>query len=188
MSNTLEYLINITHLPSPSEVVELPIDDKALKTFARVCDVLVFNNLSAKFRFKRWRKHGVTVYCDFNAKLEQECVATLKPVLGRINKTIERQFIPEKNNDYKMPEIIDGEMILDPEANDLPDILESDSINLWDILTEELILAIDPFPRAAGVETSFGVSEEEIHKELVEQTHNPFSDLKTLITEKKTNK
>ncbi|KAG1700455.1 Phosphate acyltransferase [Nymphon striatum] len=51
-----------------------------------------------------------------------------------------------------MPEIVDGEMILDPEAADLPDIIVGDSINLWDILIEELILVINPFPRADSAE------------------------------------
>jgi uncharacterized metal-binding protein YceD (DUF177 family) len=188
MSNNLEFLISIKKLPGPSETLTLPINQSANEAAAQACDVIAFKKLQASFRFKRWRKHGATVICKFSAQVEQECIATLDPVFGRIEDSIERQFLPEHSSDYKMPEIIDGEMILDPEAADLPDIIVGDSINLWDILIEELILVINPFPRSDSVEQNSDFLQDIPSNKTNEPTHRPFSDLKTLITEKKSNK
>ena len=188
MSAELEYLISITRLPSPSETIKLPTHDEELISAAKACDVTAFENLEAVFRFKRWRKHGITVYGKFSAKLVQECIATLEPVSTRIEEQFERQFLPEHSSDYKSPEIIDGEIILDPEAEDSPDILENDTINLWDVLIEELILVINPFPRAVSSENESDNLADQASSQTAEPTHKPFSDLKTLITEKKSNK
>ncbi len=185
MSAHLEFLISFTNLPSPSEKVSLPVTQEALELVAEACDVLGIENLEAVFRFKRWRKHGVTLNCDVKANVEQECIATLEPVFSKIDVSFERQFLPERSSDYKMPEVIDGEMVLDPEA-DLPDIMSGNTLNLWDILIEELILAIDPFPRADSAPEDTNWVEDEAEDE-AEPTHKPFSDLKALITEKKSN-
>ena len=185
MSSDLVFPINVANLPAASEKLALPVTQETLEVVADACDVTSIQNLEATFRFKRWRKHGVTLNCDVKAKIEQECIATLEPVFSKINESFERQFLPERSSDYKMPEIIDGEMVLDPEA-DLPDIIVGNTLNLWDILIEELILVIDPFPRSDSAPDE-AVWEEKKVKEDREPTHKPFSDLKTLITEKKSN-
>ena len=187
MSSALEFLVNLGKLPSPSQKLVLPVDDKASIQAAEACGVIAFKNLQASFRFKRWRKHGVSVLCDFSAQVEQECIATLEPVISKLQGGFERQFLPERSSDYKMPEIIDGEMILDPEA-DWPDIIENDTINLWDVVIEEMILAINPFPRANSMEEANDPAQKEVPEISSESTHRPFSDLKALITEKKSNK
>lgn len=186
MSDTLHFPVSISKLPPASDKMSLPVDEQSCAKVAEACGVLSFSKLDAKFRFKRWRKHGVMVSCDFSAEVEQQCISTLEPINTRLNESFERQFLPEHSSDYKMPEIIDGEMILDPEA-DLPDIIEGDTINLWDILIEELILVIDPFPRAADAEEENGFELEPAVNDVSEPTHKPFSDLKALITEKKSN-
>ena len=188
MSNELEFSISIKRLPAPSETLKLPVGESDLLTAAQACNVKAFNNLEATYKFKRWRKHGVSVFCNFKAEIEQECISTLEPISTRIEERFERQFLPEQSSDYKSPEIIDGEMILDPEAADFPDLIEGDEINLWDILIEEMILVINPFPRADSINENSDVLADQDPDQTAEPTHRPFSDLKTLITEKKSNK
>ena len=185
MSAELNFPISVSNLPAPSEKISLPVTHEDLQLVAEACDVIGLQNLEAVFRFKRWRKHGVTLNSDVKTKVEQECIATLEPVFTEIKTSFERQFLPERSSDYKMPEIIDGEMVLDPEA-DLPDIMSGNTLNLWDILIEELILAIDPFPRADSAPEDSNWVEDDAEDE-IEPTHKPFSDLKALITEKKSN-
>jgi uncharacterized metal-binding protein YceD (DUF177 family) len=45
----------------------------------------------------------------------------------------------------------DHELELDPEADDPPDVLAGDQLNLGAYVVEDLSLAIDPFPRKPGV-------------------------------------
>lgn len=188
MSNVPQYLINISNLPPAGEAIVLSADEKILDTVSQECGVTHVSHLNTKFRVKRWRKHGVTIYGDFDIKLEQECVASLGPVFSNLKNTFERRFLPQRDSDYKMPEVIDGEMILDPEADDIPDIIEGDAIDLWEVLIEELILVIDPFPRLENYQSEMLNEEVEPIEETKEPTHKPFSNLKALITEKKTKK
>jgi len=185
MSEKPSYPISISKLPPAADTIILKTDKTTKDMLAQACDVDLIKNLEAKFRFKRWRKHGVSISCSFHAEIQQECIATLEPVDSHISESFERQFLPERSSDYKMPEIIDGEMVLDPEA-DFPDIIESDTINLWDILIEEMILVIDPFPRAEAA-LELKETEHEVDKEPDQPTHKPFSELKALISEKKSN-
>ena len=65
-------------------------------------------------------------------------------------------------------------------------IFENGKIDIWSILAEELNLAIDPFPRS---EQAQSITEEPLTEneemDVDDDTHRPFSDLKSLITEKK---
>lgn len=188
MSNLPNYPISISKLPSPSDVLQLPFDKMILSTLADECGVISLNNFHTKFRLKRYRKHGVTIYGEFSVEVEQECVVTLDPIFSKINESFERQFLPQKDSEYKMPEIIDGEMVLDPEADDIPDIIEGHEINLWDVLSEALILVIDPFPRSQGISEKTDNEVDKSPEIEKEPTHKPFSDLKALITKKNSNK
>ena len=111
MTFSLSFPISVNNLPSASEKISLPGSQEALSSVAKACDVNSVQTLEAVFRFKRWRKHGVTLNCDFKAKVEQECIATLEQVFSNINESFERQFLPERSSDYKMPEIIDLSLI-----------------------------------------------------------------------------
>jgi len=182
------FIANIHNLPAPGEALSLSPDAPELKRIAAECDVIAVSSLDATFRLKRWRKNGVIVSGHFSADVEQECIMTLESVHSRLDEHFERQFLPKGSTDYKMPEVIDGEMVLDPEANDIPDLLESNEINLWNILVEEMILAIDPFPRSDSHIDEITESSNIAPESGQEPTHKPFSDLKALITEKKINK
>ncbi len=188
MNNLPQSLVSMSKPPSAGENIKLHIDKAALEIVACECGVTQISHLEAKFRVKRWRKHGIALYGEFDIKLEQECVASLEPITSSLKNTIERQFLPLSDSDYKKPEIIDGEMILDPEVDDIPDIIEGDEINLWEVLIEELILVIDPFPRAEDYQSKTVYEVAQSDQETNEPTHKPFSDLKALISEKKTNK
>lgn len=188
MTTASKYIINITNLPSPNEAIELNLDKAELQALADECAVLACKNLKTRFRARRWRKHGVIISGEFSVDIDQECIKTLELVHSHLREAFERQFLPNGSTDYQEPEIIDGEMVLDPEAADIPDVLETNEINLWDLLVEEMILTIDPFPKSQSTdEIHLEAAQSDVSEEK-EPTHRPFSDLKALISEKKTNK
>lgn len=188
MQELPEFSINVQNLPPADEWLVLPVKDNALEIIASECGLTACRSLEARFRAKRYRKHGVTLTGRFTVSIEQECVVTLEPVFTDLQEEFQRRFLPERDLSATLPEIIDGEMVFDPEAEDLPDLLEGGQINLWEVLIEEMILAIDPFPRSEqAVETTLPGNETGSEDES-EPTHNPFSELKSLISEKKSNK
>jgi len=177
-----EYCVNITRLLPAGESVELSIDEDALAYIAPEIGVETVSRLAVTLNMKPWRKNGCIITGKFNGEVKQTCVATLEPMLNKLKGEFERYFLLENDMQRPEPDIIDGEMILNPDQDDFPDLISGEKINLWEIVVEELNLQIDLFPRS--IEATPGLEESKT-QETIQQTHTPFSDLKTLITEKK---
>lgn len=97
----------------------------------------------------RWRgtimpegEDGWRLDARLTADLAQTCVATLEPVPARIDEQVTRHFVPDD-----LPISID----IDPGEDDEPDTFD-DAIDPGAVAIEALALALDPYPRAAGIE------------------------------------
>lgn len=168
---------------------------KVLKIVATKTELLLISpllgvdkvkSLTANIDITPWGGNGFSISADVNVSLVQTCVVTLDPLHSDINMTFVRHFVPQENSRNVAPDIVDGEMILDPLEDDLPDVLEGNSLNLWEVILEELNLEIDPYPRTPDfmddvkqpLETEAGD----------QQMHRPFESLDKLISTKKTGK
>ncbi len=87
-----------------------------------------------------WRVEG-----RLPAQAEQHCVISLAPVPEKIDEPVRRSYVPSSGLEAS------GELNLDIDVEDDPDEFE-DHISLGALLIEELVLALDPYPRAAGTE------------------------------------
>lgn len=79
------------------------------------------------------------------ATVSQACVVTLAPVQTRVDRPVTRLYLPGGELS-----ITGAELDLDPEDDDTIETL-TDQIDLGLIATEELALALPPYPRAKGV-------------------------------------
>lgn len=80
------------------------------------------------------------------AVIEQACVVTLEPVLQKIDEPIAGEFCPASD-------IAAGEHAeFDIDSEDEPIAIVDGQLDVGQLAFETLALAIDPFPRAAGVE------------------------------------
>jgi len=77
----------------------------------------------------------------------QACVVSLQPVESELSGSITRTFGRAE------PDGDEGGWV-DPEAEDSIDTLSEGQIDLGHVITEELALALDPYPRAPGAEFS----------------------------------
>jgi uncharacterized metal-binding protein YceD (DUF177 family) len=85
----------------------------------------------------------VVVEGRLQANVRQVCVVTTEPVSAVVNSEFRRIFAPEGS---EPPEVE-----LDPLAEE-PEPLIGNRLDLGEIVAEELSLALDPYPRAPGVE------------------------------------
>lgn len=110
---------------------------------------------------------------QFEADIVQSCVVTLQPVRTRIARTLTRMlhFVPglQRFDDKG------GAVSATAVAEDSPDEIDSPVYDLGTPLREELVLAIDPYPRAPGV--AFEVPADEAPPE------SPFAVLEKLKRE-----
>jgi uncharacterized metal-binding protein YceD (DUF177 family) len=101
--------------------------------------------LEARGRIER-RGDGqlIGLSCRIVAELEQICVVTLEPVPATLDFLVERLFLPETGD-------LGHAIALSPEVDE-PDPLALPFLDVGEIVTEELALALDPYPRAAGAD------------------------------------
>ena len=91
----------------------------------------------------------VRVSGTVQAEVEQVCGVTAEPFVARVDTDLERFYAPPSP---KRREPIADEVELDPLADDPPDDIIDGSIDVGELVAEELALALDPFPRKPGVE------------------------------------
>lgn len=101
--------------------------------------------LGADITVRPWLDGG-EITGRFEGAVEQVCGLTLDPFEQPISGDIEVRVVPAGSPNAPGPEPV-GEIELDADAPDPPDVLEGDRIDLAAYLVEHLSLAIDPFPR-----------------------------------------
>lgn len=107
--------------------------------------LLALDGLKAAVRLKRMRGDQIRLEGEFVADVVQTCVVTLEPVKSRIADSFSVTFAPPS-------ELIEGaELDLSPWAEELPEPLEGDSIDVGETVAQFLSLALDPYPRREGV-------------------------------------
>ena len=131
----------------------------------------------ADLELKRWRKDGVRLRGTIRAKIVQECIVTLEPVVSDLDIPVDAVFLPE-DSPLRRPLDDDGALIVDPEGPDIPETFEGGTIDAGAIAEEFFELAIDPYPRAPGAEMDGASSTDDNGGE--DADDNPFARLAAL--------
>lgn len=116
-------------------------------------------------------KYDWHLHATLGATAVQECVVTLEPVTARIDATLTRIY----QTDLPQPSGDDLEMPEDDTIELLPTRL-----NLLDLMTEALALALPDFPRADGVELGEAIFAAPGVKPMTDQDAKPLAGLAAL--------
>ena len=127
----------------------LEADEATRKRIARLLDLVSVESLTAQLRLKPWMD-GAEIAGRFTAEVTQTCSVTAED----FEESTEGEFVlrvlpPGSPN---APQEDAEEIELDPEADDPPDVLEGEDIDLGGYVVEHLALELDPFPRKPGAE------------------------------------
>ena len=142
--------INVAVLPRAGFPVRLRADGAERQLVAEACGVNRIDRLEADLDLLRWRGGGVEIRGSVRATLEQDCVVTLEPLIQEIDQKIEATFLPEGSKLARKARRHAQEIVVDPEGPDAPETFGGDVIDVWPVVVEFLVLAIDPFPRSPG--------------------------------------
>jgi uncharacterized metal-binding protein YceD (DUF177 family) len=144
--------------------------DECLKLAERL-DLRSVENLSATIRLRRIRGGKmIRVSGQLEADVVQTCVVTLEHVAAHVSDEFETIFAPAHLIPAVAPEI-------DAEAEDPPEPLIDNRIDLGELTTQHLSLALDPYPRCPGIGFEDHIEEEE---EAPAERPNPFLALAKL--------
>jgi hypothetical protein len=145
-----ERFLNLSDVPDSgyeTDIVARPDDLKRLAEWAGVDEV---SRLSGHVLVRPQSRTRYLLETDFEADIVQSCVVTLAPV----HTHIERQFSRTLHLDPGLSGIGEKGGQVPPASVDeeAPDEIDSTRFDLAGPLREEFALAIDPYPRAPGVE------------------------------------
>lgn len=125
-------------------------------------------SFAAEVTVKPWLD-GVELSGHFRAVVEQVCGVSLDPFEQPVEGEIEVRAVPADSPHATAPE--GGDLELDADAPDTPDVLAGDAIDVAGYVVEHLALEIDPFPRKPGATFDYQPPEDET---------SPFAALKKL--------
>lgn len=164
-----KHVIRLADVGRAPVSVRLEPDAETLGKLAKELKLEALPALSGKLSVRPWLD-GAEILGRYSARVVQICGVTLDPFEEELEGEIAIQVVP-RGSPHALIEPEGGEISLDLDAPDPPDVLESDEIDLAHYLVEQLVLDLDPFPRKPGVEFDYkpAVTEE-----------SPFAVLKRL--------
>jgi len=162
------HLYNLNRLGQAGDVVKFAAGDAELLALAHFAGVLRVGSFTARIELKKPSPNRFRLVFSLDADVVQACVVTLAEVPAGIQLRFDRElhFEPALRRTAE-----DGAVEV-PLEDDAPEQIDSLHYDLAATLIEEFILALDPYPRAPGVE--FKASEGK------GATESPFAVLKGL--------
>lgn len=124
-----------------------PSEDER-KRIARLLQIDELRSLTADVTVSPWFD-GAQLEGRWRAEILQTCGVSLEPLPSSLDGDFVVRVVPPDSPHAPGPS---AELAIDLEADDPPDVLESDEIDLAAYVVEHLALEIDPFPRKEGAE------------------------------------
>jgi len=126
--------------------------DEDRQRIAQAYELEAMPALKADLNLSPWRKAGIRVHGTVKAILRQRCGVTLEIFDQELTDEIDRTFEPLPKSPRTARDLNDeGEIEIQMESIDPPDVIENGKIDLGAVICEQLALNIDPFPRKPGV-------------------------------------
>jgi hypothetical protein len=131
-----------------AETLDLAPDAAIQTAIAKLLKLEGLTGLTARVRLAPWRD-GAELTGDWAAVVTQVCGVTLESFETPLSGAFQVRCVPEGSPLLILPE---GEVEIDLDADDPPDVLDHEWIDVAAYVVEHLALEIDPFPRKPGAE------------------------------------
>ena len=174
-------VVSLESLGEDEEVREIEAEEAERRALARRLGLLSLDRLSARLRLSRADRPAgrggttVAVAGRLAAKVTQACVVTLEPVHNVVEEELSLTFArsPEAGRDA----VGAAEVTFAPEEAEPPEPIAPEGIDLGEAVVQQLAVALDPYPRAPGVEPGQADLSEDADEEA---SDNPFRALEAL--------
>jgi len=122
-------------------------DEPTREAVARFLGLDAVDRLSARLNIQAWLD-GAEIVGDIEARLTRLCGLTLEPFEVLVEEPLFLRALPASSPHAPAP--LTDEVDLDLEAEDPPEVMGMDGVDLGDLVVQTLALALDPFPRKPG--------------------------------------
>ena len=134
----LSRVIDTSELSDGPVERQIAADRLELENLTRRKGISMLVSLTAQFTISPQSDGSVKVAGRLKAELEQSCSLTLEPIRNYISEAVEVVYLEDSD-----------QSILDPEIDLEP--LRNGAFDVGETLVQILSVAIDPYPRRAGV-------------------------------------
>ena len=135
--------VRLDEVPESGRHVSLEASEETRAALAGPASVDAVERLTATFDLTRRGRDGLHVEGRVNATVRQTCVVSLDPMVSTVDEAVEVDFAPRRDDATSRSDEIE----LDSSADEEPEPLIGNSVDLGLLATEFLILGIDPYPR-----------------------------------------
>jgi hypothetical protein len=135
--------VTLHEVPLTGRHFELAADEAARAAIAKSADLRALQRLEASFDVSRHGTEGLRVVGRVCATVGQVCVVTLDPIENEVEEMVDLVFVPGAAAAADAA----GRAGIAEAAEDAPEPLLGDTVDLGAIATEFLILGIDLYPR-----------------------------------------
>lgn len=152
--------------------IDLTPDEAERAEIARSLNIPAVKALKVRASVRPWLD-GAELSGRFEGVVEQVCGVSLEPFDQDLRGEFIVHVVPAGSAQAGAAD--GGELEIDPDAPDAPDVLDGDTIDVTAYVVEHLALEVDPFPRKPGVTFEYAAPEVET---------SPFAALKKLTEPK----
>lgn len=140
--------VAVEDIPETGLHLEIEAPDDIRAAIAELAGLREVQQLSAVFDLAR-RGAGVQVDGQITGQVGQTCVVTLEPIENDVVETVDLRFIPQAET---ADEDLAAAALAGSDDEEQPEPLVGGKIDLGELVTEFLMLGLDPYPRKPGAE------------------------------------
>jgi uncharacterized metal-binding protein YceD (DUF177 family) len=141
--------VAVEHIAEDGQHFALVADPDVRAKIARLASLRDLPRLEADFTLTRQDGDGLRVIGRVSATVVQNCVVSLEPLTNEIEEDVDLRFMPKSAAELTAAET-ETEGHRAESKRDEPEPLIDGVVDLGAIVTEFLILGLDPYPRKPG--------------------------------------
>lgn len=149
-ASPVSFPVHVARLPKNGMTVAIEADAAQRAALAEAHGLLAVERFVAELDVVAWKRGGVRITGRVTADVVQECIVTLEPVAARVEEQVSATFVPEGSRLAIPTYSAEGEILLDAEGDDAPEVFSGDTVDAGQLAEEFFSLGIDPYPRKPG--------------------------------------
>lgn len=172
-------LIDVGKIPPRGMTVEINAKPDERAALCKRLGLVALEDLTANLELQAegsGARQAVSVRGSFSAKVTQQCVITLEPLPALIGEPLIGLFAAQRTAAKNKPKEENTDIM-----EDQPEPIVNGMVDIGELVTQYLALALEPYPRKPGVAMDF--PNEADHEPARE---HPFAKLADLVKDKKT--
>lgn len=173
-------MIDIENIERQELTFSIEASPEERSALAQRFRVISIDSLGAGGRLVEGANHSrVNLHARLEAEVTQRCVVSLEEVVQRINVDFSREYDREAVDEWGP--LADGgeDILLSLESDDFPELIEGGTIDVGEVVAEQLALELDPFPRTTEATTD-ELTRSCARTDPDEEAMNPFAALATI--------